>query len=301
MGDFVLAVHGGAGTPRREIDEGPFHAGLARALLEGHAVLASGGAALDAVEAAVVVLEDDPAFNAGRGAVRNADGEIEHDAATMCGRSGDAGAVAAISGVRNPIRLAREVLREQRSVLLVGPGAERFADDRGVERVGADHHLAPTPSEEWKRSVTDWKRAAGDTVGAVALDVSGALAAATSTGGLRDKRPGRVGDCPVIGAGTWADRHCAVSASGDGEALIRAAAAHDLSRLVAYRGLPLEAAAATVVGENVRGECGVIAIDRSMEVAMPFNCGVFHRGVVYEDGIPLTAVGSGEPTAVVRD
>ncbi|MBA2505792.1 MAG: isoaspartyl peptidase/L-asparaginase [Thermoleophilaceae bacterium] len=292
MADFVLAVHGGAGTPRKGLDEPRFHRGLAEALRAGHTILARGGSAVDAVQAAVVALEDDPIFNAGRGAVLNEPGEVEHDAALMCGRTKQAGAVAAVTGVRHPIRLAREVFEEGRHVFIVGDGAEAFADERGLERVDADYHRTGQPADSWKQ-------VAGDTVGAVALDAAGALAAATSTGGIRGKRPGRVGDCPVIGAGTWADTHCAVSASGEGEAIMRAAAAHDISRLVAYKGLPLDDACDKVVHDTMEGEIGVIAVDRSCEVALPFNCGVFHRGVVYEDGAPLTAVGPGEPTAFV--
>jgi beta-aspartyl-peptidase (threonine type) len=246
-------------------------------------VLAGGGGALDAAQQAVVALEDDPRFNAGRGAVLNEDGEAEHDAALMCGATGRAGGVAAVRGVRNPILLARAVMESTRHVLMAGAGAEALADREGIERVDPAWHITERREEQW--------RAAGDTVGAVALDGQGRLAGATSTGGILRKLPGRVGDSPLPGAGVWADGACAISASGHGEAIMRAVAAHEVAAAIRHGGMRLGAAVAAALG-RVDGAVGLIAVGPDGDAAIEFNTPVFHRATADADGVR---------TAVARD
>lgn len=228
------------------------------------------------MQAAVVALEDDPRFNAGRGAVLNEHGEAEHDASIMCGASGAAGAVAGIRGVRNPVVLARAVMERTRHVLLVGAGAEALADREGVERVDPGWHVTEQAERSW--------RAAGDTVGAVALDASGRLAAATSTGGIRRKLAGRVGDAPLPGAGVFADGACAVSASGHGEAIMRAVAAHEIAAAIRHAGLPLAQSVRAALA-RIDGAAGLIAIAADGEPSVEFNTPVFHRAVADAQGI----------------
>jgi L-asparaginase / beta-aspartyl-peptidase len=271
---MVIAVHGGAGRrrPGRELDVDGTRADLAAAVHAGWAVLEGRGAALDAVQAAVVALEDCPRFNAGRGAVLNARGEPELDAAIMDGATRRAGAVAAVTHVRNPVVAARSVLERSQHVLLVGGGAEAFAREAGAAMVDPAHHVVRTETQSPL-----------GTVGAVALDAHGGLAAATSTGGKRGQLPGRVGDSPLVGAGTYADARCAVSATGDGEAILRAVAAHDVAARV-REGAPLDAAAAAVVREIVAlgDDAALLAVDAHGAVAVPFAAGLFHRAVKRE-------------------
>lgn len=309
----VLAVHGGAGTmrPERMGPDGPapYHAGLRAALRAGWRVLDAGGAALDAVTAAVVALEDDPLFNAGRGAVFTAAGRQEMDAALMegaaeDGRAAQAGAVAGVFGPRNPVLAARAVMEHSEHVLLVGEGAEAFCRAHGVAFSGPSHFHTPERWEALQAVLRARERGDGvddfnrhGTVGAVALDRAGRLAAATSTGGMTGKLPGRVGDTPVFGAGTWADRVCAVSATGHGESFIRAAAAHEIAARMRLAGQGLEQAAGDVVAElaALGGDGGVVAVDRAGRVAMPFNTRGMYRGVVGPDGVARTAVWREEP------
>jgi beta-aspartyl-peptidase (threonine type) len=240
-------------------------------------VLEAGGPALDAVQAAAVALEDDPLFNAGRGAVLNEHGEVEHDAAVMCGRTGAAGGVAAVRGVRNPVSLARVVMEETPHVLLAGPGAEAIADREGVERVDASWHVTDEGRSRWQ--------SAGDTVGAVAVDRDGHLAAATSTGGILRKLRGRIGDSPLPGAGLYAaDEACAVSASGHGEAIMRAVASHEVAAAVRHGGRPLTDAVRAALG-RVGGPAGLIAVGPDGAPAIEFNTDVFHRATAGADGI----------------
>jgi isoaspartyl peptidase/L-asparaginase-like protein (Ntn-hydrolase superfamily) len=247
-------------------------------------VLQAGGPALDAVQAAAVALEDDPLFNAGRGAVLNEHGEVEHDAAVMCGRTGAAGGVAAVRGVRNPIVLARVVMERTPHVLLTGPGAEAIADREGVERVDPGWHVTERQESRWQ--------AAGDTIGAVAVDRDGHLAAATSTGGILHKLRGRIGDSPLPGAGVYAaDDACAVSASGHGEAIMRAVASHEVAAAVRHGGQPLASAVSGAL-ERVDGAAGLIAVAPDGEPAIEFNTQVFHRATAGADGI-RTAVATG--------
>jgi L-asparaginase / beta-aspartyl-peptidase len=290
----ALAVHGGAG-PRAPRDEGPYREALRAALDAGWVALGAGGApsgaaasaALDAVQAAVEVLEDAPLFNAGRGSVLTADGRVEMDAAIAT--PAGAGAVACVTRVRHPVRLARGVMERTPHVLIAGRGAEALAVEWDLETLKPDWFVVPRERERLERAAapeaaggTDTERepASGGTVGAVARDADGRLAAATSTGGVRGQLPGRVGDSPLLGAGTYADERCAVSATGDGEAVIRALAAYEIARLVGA-GVPLAEAAERVLRERVGafgGTGGVIAIGADGPPALPFTTAMMHRG-----------------------
>jgi L-asparaginase / beta-aspartyl-peptidase len=303
---FVLAVHGGAGVipPQamtREI-EAALRSGLRASLRAGHRVLRQGGSALDAVTAAVVALEDDPLFNAGRGAVFTTDGRHEMDAAVMEGRHHKAGAIAGVMGPRNPVLAARAIMQSSEHVLLIGEGALQFCREQGVPFAGFDYFYT---EPRWRALLDelDRRRKGGSdtrtdaarhgTVGAVARDRHGDLAAATSTGGMTAKHPGRVGDTPVFGAGTWADNEtCAVSATGVGEFFLRWVAAHEIAARIRYRGDTLETAAQAVVIELGRlgGSGGVIAVDRAGAVALPFNGEGMYRGTIGSDGVALTAI-----------
>ncbi|PYJ22760.1 MAG: beta-aspartyl-peptidase [Verrucomicrobia bacterium] len=300
-----LVIHGGAGTierskitPERERE---YRAGLERALAAGYEILKRGGSSLDATEAAVRVFEDDPHFNAGKGAVFTSVGTNEMDAAIMDGKTLNAGAVAALKHIKNPVSLARLVTERSGHVMMDGEGAEAFAKENGIELVDQKYFYTP---ERWdalqKIKAAEKNRTGGGgkglaitdqdrhgTVGAVALDAHGDLAAATSTGGTTNKRPGRVGDSPVIGAGTYANNAtCAVSATGDGEYFIRATVGHDVSALMEYRGMSLKEAAQSVLDKVARlgGTGGLIAIDREGNIALPFNTSGMYRGYVDPNG-----------------
>jgi L-asparaginase / beta-aspartyl-peptidase len=289
---FGLAIHGGAGTlPRAEMSaekELNYRAGLTAALDAGFAVLQAGGASVDAVMRSVMVLEDNPLFNAGRGSVFTLDGQNELDAAIMNGSTLEAGAVCGVTHIRNPIQLARTVMEHSEYVMLSGAGAEEFALSRGLALVPRSYFHTP---ERWRQLERIRNGDSGlsaltishvGTVGAVALDGDGRLAAATSTGGMTGKRYNRIGDSPIIGAGTYADdRSCAVSATGHGEVFIRAAVAHDICSRVRFGGRTLRQAAREVVLEELpalRGEGGTIAIDRHGEIEMEFNSEGMFRG-----------------------
>jgi L-asparaginase / beta-aspartyl-peptidase len=302
---IALVIHGGAGTIERSKmtpeHEREYRVGLERALTAGYEILKRGGPSLDATEAAVRVLEDDPHFNAGKGSVFTSAGTNEMDAAIMDGKTLSAGAVAALGHIKNPISLARLVMEKSGHVMMDGEGAEAFARENGVELVDQKYFftqerwdaLQKIKAAEKHRTgatrerilITDQDR--HGTVGAVALDKNGNLAAATSTGGTTNKRPGRVGDSPVIGAGTYANNAtCAVSATGDGEYFIRATVGHDISTLMEYRGMPLKEAAQTVLEKVAKlgGTGGLIAIDREGNMALPFNTSGMYRGYVDLNG-----------------
>jgi L-asparaginase / beta-aspartyl-peptidase len=288
-------VHGGCGNPvgGKVEHESDYHRGLEEAVLAAAAALTARGGALGAVQAAVARLEDNPVFNAGRGSVLTADATVEMDAAVMCGRSGGAGAVAALTTVRHPVALARAVMERTGDVMLVGDGAERLAAELELERMDPGWFVTERQLRRLRRAQEGVAHEdAGDTpigtVGAVVLDDEGALAAATSTGGRRGQRPGRVGDSPVIGAGTFADAHVAVSATGNGEALIRRSAAHEISALVRHAGLPLAEACSRAL-EGVE-EVGLIALDAAGNLAMPFDTTLMHRGWKIGDGAVETRV-----------
>jgi beta-aspartyl-peptidase (threonine type) len=300
---FAIAIHGGAGTLSRsdmsaEQEKG-YHAGLSDALDAGYAVLDSGGASLDAVIAAVRVLEDNPLFNAGRGAVLNRDGVAELDASVMDGRTLGAGAVTGLQHVKNPIDLARLVMDRSPHVMLVGAGAEEFARTQGVDMVSNEYFRTPARQQQLERNLRgavarENELQAFGTVGAVALDNQGNLAAATSTGGMTGKRWGRVGDSPVIGAGTYASNaSCAVSATGHGEYFIRTVVAHDICAQVEYLEIPLAQAVDNVLNGKMKklgGNGGVIAIDRGGEVVLEFNSEGMFRGVATSKGRRETAI-----------
>jgi isoaspartyl peptidase/L-asparaginase-like protein (Ntn-hydrolase superfamily) len=299
MTEPTIVVHGGCGNiaSGRIRDEPDFHAALTEALMAGSAALTAGAGALGAAQAAVARLEDAPIFNAGRGSVLTADGRVEMDAALACGRTRRAGAVAAVTTVRHPIALAREVMEATPHVMLVGDGAERLAAERGLERMDpawfvTERRRRALAAEEDEEAEQDGSSPLG-TVGAVVLDADGALAAATSSGGVTGKLPGRVGDSPILGAGSYADHGVAVSMTGNGEAILRAGAAHELSALMRHAGLGLAAAAEQVVRDRVGalgGEVGLIAIDAEGNIAMPFDTTLMHRGWRAGDGEPHTAV-----------
>lgn len=299
MTKFSLAVHGGAGTILRHTMtddlEARYHAGLRRALQAGHDVLAQAGSAMDAVTAAVCVLEDDPLFNAGRGAVFTSDGRQEMDAAVMDGATRKAGAVAGVMGPRNPILAARSVMERTDHVLLIGPNALQVARDAGLPFEDTPYFFTQQRWDALQATLqmrrdgiddTDPARRHG-TVGAVARDTHGNLAAATSTGGMTAKSPGRVGDTPVIGAGTYADNEtCAVSATGHGEIFIRWHAAAEIAARMRHAGQTLADAAHHVVMEDLGsndGSGGVIAVDARGNLSLPFNCEGMYRGTVTQD------------------
>jgi L-asparaginase / beta-aspartyl-peptidase len=283
---IAFVIHGGAGvidpaqmTPEREAS---YRAGLAAAVDAGYAILERGGSSLDAVAAAVRMMEDDPQFNAGRGAALNHDGDAELDSAIMDGNGPRAGAVAGVWHVKNPVDLARLVMEKSPHVLLVAGGAEEFALEQGVVLVPRSYfrtHVRMAELAAEQKAADDKVKPQAQnpkgTVGAVALDRAGNLAAATSTGGLANKHAGRVGDSPIIGAGTYANNQsCAVSGTGAGEYFMRQLVAYDICAMVAYRHLTLEQAVTEVVHEKLRatgGEGGVIAIDPAGNIAMDFN------------------------------
>ena len=295
---FGLALHGGAGTlPRSEMSseqEARYRAGLEFALSAGYEVLESGGSSMEAVTRTIVVLEDDPSFNAGRGAVFTLDGRNELDASIMDGETLAAGAVCGVTQIKNPILLARAVMEKSDFVFLSGTGAEEFAQLQGFERLSADYFHTEARWRQLERirngdtSVSALTISHVGTVGAVALDAKGRLAAGTSTGGMTGKRYHRIGDSPVIGAGTYADnRSCAVSCTGHGEVFIRAAVAHDISARMRYGGRDLATAVREVVLQelvNLHGEGGVIAIDSQGEICMEFNSEGMFRACRKADG-----------------
>jgi L-asparaginase / beta-aspartyl-peptidase len=309
--DFVLVIHGGAGvvlkddlTPEKEKAS---RATLDAALLAGHSVLARGGKSLDAVIAAIKILEDSPLFNAGKGSVLTADGAVGMDASIMDGATHKAGACADVKLVKNPIELARLVMDRTPHVLLVGDGAEALAKDHGLSLMPPEYFITEHRKLQLQRIQQQEKeRKAGEkkaqlnslesigTVGAVALDKHGNLAAGTSTGGMVNKRFGRVGDSPVIGAGTYAHNlTCAVSGTGHGEFFLRGVVAYDIAAKMEYQGVALTNAATEVVMRKLveaGGRGGVIAVDAKGNVAMPFNTEGMYRGVIRADGKPWTAI-----------
>jgi len=300
----VLAIHGGAGTVRPS-SMGPdaeraYRAGLFRSLMAGHEVLAAGGPAIEAVTAAVIALEDDPLFNAGHGAVFTRDGQHEMDAAVMDGATLRVGAVANVCGPRNPVLAARAVMEHSPHILLAGPGALDFLHAQGVPSVESGYFDTPGRWDALQAMQAAQATFSADlddadrhgTVGAVALDHFGNLAAATSTGGMTGKLPGRIGDTPIPGAGTWADAACAMSATGHGESFIRIAAGHELSARMRLAHEDLDTAAAAVMAAlaSAGGTGGFVALDRTGRVALPFNTRGMYRGVVNAEGIARTGL-----------
>jgi len=312
---FMLVMHGGAGTITRanmtpELEK-KYREALEQALRTGQAVLSKGGSSLDAVEASIHILEDSPLFNAGKGAVFTHEGRNEMDASIMDGKTMKAGAVAGVTIIRNPISAARAVMDKSEHVMMAGKGAELFATKMGLEivdpsyfwtetrwkqlqeelvneqKTGTTHTSLDHGSDPLLRTFQDKKFG---TVGAVALDKEGNLAAGTSTGGMTNKQYGRIGDSPIIGAGTYAaNDSCAVSGTGHGEFFIRWTVAYDIAALVKYRGMTVQQAGDEVVNKKLKqagGEGGVIVLDRNGNFATPFNSEGMYRGWIGADGIP---------------
>ena len=296
MTNIAIAIHGGAGTITKADmpadKEQQYRQTLEKSLSAGYEILRSGGPALDAVEMAVMQLEDSPLFNAGKGSVFNHAGQHDMDAAIMCGKDLTAGAVAGVQQVKNPILLANQIRLHSDHVLLMGEGALAFARERELSLENEEYFYDAYRYQQWeeaqktnKASLDHSKSKNQDhkfgTVGAVALDAAGNLAAATSTGGLTNKKYNRIGDSPLIGAGTYANNNtCAVSCTGDGEFFIRAVVAYDVSCLMEYKGLSLQEACKIVVQDKlvkIKGEGGLIAIDAAGNIALPFNSEGMYR------------------------
>jgi len=302
MPKYSIAVHGGAGTilPEEMTPEveAAYKLGLKQAVDAGYAILDKGGSAVDAVRAAVIILEDNELFNAGRGAVFTKDGRQELDAAIMDGKNLMAGAVAGVKNIKNPIELAWQVMLHSDHVFLTGEGANQFAESRNIKMAPDEYFFSQFRYDQWK-AIRDTDHYTLDhthqeleqlkkekkfgTVGAVACDLNGNVAAATSTGGMTNKKFGRVGDSPIIGAGTYANnRTCAISATGHGEPFLRAVAAYDVSCLMEYRSLTLAEAMDIVVNKKlveIQGEGGMIGVDANGNVAMLFNSTGMYRGM----------------------
>lgn len=305
----MLVIHGGAGVEKSSLspeEQAQAREAMQRALRAGHAVLTRGGSAVDAVAVTITVLEDAPQFNAGRGAVFTHDGKNELDAAIMDGASGKAGAIAGVHTVKNPILLARSVMDRSKHVMLVGDGAEQFAREWGIALVDPSYFRT---EKRWQQLQKARKAEAGDrqaqaaldletakhfgTVGALALDRDGHLAACTSTGGMTNKRYGRVGDAPIIGAGTYANTQCAVSGTGWGEFYIRAVAVYDICARMKYAGQSLQQAAEAVIDQQIPkagGDGGAIALDAQGNAAFPFNTEGMYRGWIGADGTAHVAI-----------
>ncbi len=296
---YVMVIHGGAGNITREriheeikpdyVDK------LTEALKAGKAILKNGGSSLDAVEATIHILENSPLFNAGKGAVFTIEGNNELDASIMCGKTLNSGAIASVTNIKNPVSAARKVMEESSHVMLMGKGAEKFAYEQNLEIVDPSYFFDQQRWEDYKKFLDQYKNDdTGSnttepdnkmgTVGAVALDMNGNLAAATSTGGMTGKKYGRVGDSPIIGAGTYANNNsCAVSATGHGEYFIRNVVAYDISALMQYKGKKLEEAASYVVNDKLKkinASGGIIAVDKDGNISMPFNTTGMFRGFV---------------------
>ena len=290
---YVLVIHGGAGvitkknmTPEKEK---AYTEKMKEALKAGEQVLKNGGEALDAVTAAITVMEDSPLFNAGKGAVFTAEGTNEMDASIMDGRDLNAGAVAGVRHIKNPILAARVVMEKTPHVLITGEGAEAVAEKNGLEIVDTSYFFTQRRWDSYlkvKQKMEESEK--HGTVGAVALDMHGNLAAGTSTGGMTYKMKGRVGDSPIIGAGTYADNNtCAVSATGHGEYFIRYAVCYDITALMKYKGLTLEEAANEVIMhklKDVGGDGGIIAVDKDGNISMTFNTPGMFRGYITSTG-----------------
>ena len=307
-GPITLVIHGGAGTIKRENmtpeREKAYREGLNQALEAGYAVLESGGASLDAVIAAIKVMEDNPLFNAGKGAVFTNEGKNELDASIMDGSTLMAGAVAGVTTIKNPITAAYAVMTKSEHVMMAGKGAEKFAQEQGLEIVEPSYFFDSVRWEQLQRvkgkelgkeanNIDPYidpyiKDRKFGTVGAVALDKNGNIAAATSTGGMTNKKYGRVGDAPIIGAGTYANNAtCGVSATGHGEYFIRLGVARDISSLMEYKGLSLQEAANEVINtklEKLGGDGGIVALDRQGNISMTFNSEGMYRGFITKKG-----------------
>ncbi len=296
---YVIAVHGGAGVYNADTltdaERAAFKQGIADALRAADAILAAKGSALDAAQAAVMVLEDNPLFNAGRGAVLTNAGIAELDAAIMDGATLKAGAVARSTTTKNPVALARAIMDKSEHVMLSADGADAFARSVGLEQVPNDYFIMPARREQLKKvqqsaeMARQWKLG---TVGAVVRDGQGHLAAATSTGGMTNKKWGRIGDSPIIGAGTYANQNCAVSTTGWGEYFIRTSFARSLCALVEYKRMSVANAAKQLLAEvaTLGGDGGVIVLDAKGNVALDYNTPGMFRGTLVQGGTPVTLI-----------
>lgn len=307
MNKFSIAIHGGAGTLVRgmmtEAKEAAYKSALETSLNAGYVILEKGGTSIEAVEMAVTHLEDSPLFNAGRGSVFTAKGSHEMDASIMSGADKQAGAVSLISGIKNPIQLARKVMEQSDHVFLAAGGAMEFAKSLGIEPLEDDYFYDELRYNQWQE-IKDSNQFQLDhskskdhkfgTVGAVALDQQGNLAAATSTGGMTNKKFGRIGDSPMIGAGNYANnKTCAVSCTGSGEFFIRGVVAYEVSALMEFKGLSVAEAAEEVILKRIleiNGDGGLIAIDQNGNISMPFNTEGMYRGMRQSDGKRFVAI-----------
>lgn len=287
--EWAIVIHGGAGVITREkmtpeLDK-EYRASLTLALYTGRKILIEGGTALEAVEATIRVMEDNPLFNAGKGAVFTHDGRNELDAAIMDGSNLAAGSIAGVTDIKNPITAARYVMTKSEHVMLAGAGASQFAKEQGLEIVPPSYFYTDRRFNELQEVL---KREKKGTVGCCVLDKNGNLAAGTSTGGMTNKKYNRIGDAPIIGAGTYANNStCAVSATGHGEYFIRWTVAHDISALMEYKGLSLKDASELVVNDKLvkaGGSGGVICVDKAGNISMPFNSEGMFRGFATADG-----------------
>ena len=287
----VIVVHGGAGWSHGTSDEKQhaIKSGLKKALDTGFSILQSGGSSLDAVEAAIVILEDNPVFNAGRGSVYTAEKKQEMDASIMSGNDQDAGAVASVSRVKNPIKLARYIMEHTEHVMMAGSGAEKVAEQGGLELVDPSYFY----SEDRLKSVKKQQAKKNSTVGALAMDKLGNIAAGTSTGGRSNKLPGRIGDSPIIGAGTWAQNNvCGVSGTGHGEYFIRYNVAREICARMEYLNLSVGEASAQVIGQltAIGIEGGVIVLDKNGNISMEFNTDGMARAYRNSKGDEMIAI-----------
>ena len=297
---FGMVIHGGAGTITKKNmtpeKERAIRAKLEEALARGYKILKTGGTSLDAVEESIKILENSPLFNAGKGAVFTSEETHELDASIMCGKTLQSGATAGVKHIKNPITLARKILEKSPHVLLMGDGAETFAKEMGIRFVDQKYFFTEIRYKSLKRikKRDSKKNPPIGTVGAVALDKHGNLAAGTSTGGMTNKKFGRVGDSPIIGAGTYANNStCAISSTGHGEFFIRAVVAYDISALIEYKGFSLKEAADIVVMKKLKkmgGSGGIIGIDKNGNMAMVFNTKGMYRGCVKNDGRIVTKI-----------
>ena len=296
--EYAMAIHGGAGTIKKENmtpeREAAIREVLNEALTVGEMILKNGGSSLDAIEATIMVMEDSPYFNAGKGAVFTNEGKNELDASIMDGRTKNAGAVGGVTIVKNPILAARAVMEKSDHVMLTGNGANLFSKEQGLEVVSPDYFFTEERWESLERvkskelgSINNYEKLFDSkfgTVGAAALDKAGNLAAGTSTGGMTNKKYNRIGDSPIIGAGTYADNNtCAISSTGHGEFFIRYAVAHDISAMMEYAAVDFQQAADIVINKKLKaagGDGGVIGVDKFGNVAMPFNTAGMYRGFV---------------------
>lgn len=297
---IAVVIHGGAGTVSREnmdsVTEVAYRAKLDEALQAAYTILEDGGSSCDAIQAAIVMMENSPLFNAGVGAVFTASGENELDASIMRGDDLNAGAVAGVKTVKNPILAAYQVMINSPHVMLAREGAEQFAKESGLELVDPSYFSTDPRKAQLEKAIKKVEKEYG-TVGAVAVDRQGNICAATSTGGMTNKKWGRIGDSPVIGAGTYANNNtCGFSGTGHGEYYIRTAAAHDVSALMEYKNLSVEEAAQTVMDKITKMDAlgGMIAMDRFGNVAMPFNTSGMYRGYRKEGEMAVIKIFQGE-------